>query len=79
MLRTLAGAIPRPLNVLAGPGAPPVEELAALGVRRVSVGTAIAEAAYGTARRAVVELLTAGTYGALAGGIDYGELNAMLG
>jgi 2-methylisocitrate lyase-like PEP mutase family enzyme len=73
----LAEAIPRPLNVLAGPGAPPVAELAALGVRRVSVGTAIAEAAYGTARRAMVELLTAGTYGELAGGIDYGELNAL--
>ena len=79
VLRKLAEAIPRPLNVLAGPGAPAVGELAALGVRRVSVGTAIAEAAYGTARRAVVELLTAGTYEGLAGGIDYGELNAMLG
>ena len=78
VLRQLAEAIPHPLNVLAGPGAPPVGELAALGVRRVSVGTSIAEAAYGTVRRAAVELLTSGTYGELAGGIDYGELNAIL-
>lgn len=78
VLRELAAAIPRPLNVLVGPGAPPVAELAALGVRRVSVGTGIAQAAYGTARRAAVELLTSGTYGELAGGIGYGELNALL-
>jgi 2-methylisocitrate lyase-like PEP mutase family enzyme len=38
VLRTLAGAIDRPLNVLAIPGASPVE-LGALGVRRVSTGS----------------------------------------
>lgn len=78
VLRELVDAVPRPLNVLAGPGAPAVPELAALGVRRVSIGTAIAEAAYGVAHRAAAELLTKGTYGALAGGIDYGELQAVL-
>jgi 2-methylisocitrate lyase-like PEP mutase family enzyme len=78
VLRELVAAIPRPLNAMAGPGAPPVAELAALGVRRVSIGAAIALAAYGLVRRAAVELLTEGTYGGMAGGVDYAELNALL-
>ena len=78
VLRTLAAEIPRPLNVLAGPGAPSVPELASLGVRRVSLGTALAEAAYGAARRAAAEVLTSGTYSSLEGGIGYGELQALL-
>jgi 2-methylisocitrate lyase-like PEP mutase family enzyme len=78
VLRRLVAEVAVPLHVLAGPGAPPVAELAALGVRRVSVGTAIAEAAYGVVRRAAVELLSAGTYAALAGGVDYAELNGLL-
>lgn len=78
VLRTLAAEIPRPLNVLAGPGAPSVPELGDLGVRRVSLGTALAEAAYATARRAATEVLTTGTYTALEDAIDYGELQALL-
>jgi 2-methylisocitrate lyase-like PEP mutase family enzyme len=77
-LRELAGLLPVPLNVMAGPGAPAVAELAALGVRRISVGTAIAQAAYATARRGARGLLNGGTYDSLAGGVDYGELNALL-
>ncbi|MBB5780416.1 isocitrate lyase/PEP mutase family protein [Nonomuraea jabiensis] len=73
----LAGG-PLPLNVMAGPGAPPVERLAAAGVARVSVGSAIAQAAYACAARAAAELLDGGTYAALADGLDYGGLNALL-
>jgi 2-methylisocitrate lyase-like PEP mutase family enzyme len=69
---------PVPINVMAGPGAPPVAELQAVGVRRVSVGTAVAEAAYGAARRAVTELLTTGGYDAMAGGLPYGTINEAL-
>jgi 2-methylisocitrate lyase-like PEP mutase family enzyme len=69
---------PLPVAVMAGPGAPPVAELAAAGAVRVSLGTAIAQAAYGVAARAAAELLTAGTYSASEGGIDYGEMNAAL-
>lgn len=74
----LARSIPAPLNVLAGPGAPPVAQLAELGVRRVSVGSAIAQAAYALTRRAALELLGPGTYDALAGGLGYAALNAAL-
>ena len=50
---------PRPVNVLIGPrsGAVPFARLAALGVRRVSVGGAIARAAYGAALEAGQALL----------------------
>jgi 2-methylisocitrate lyase-like PEP mutase family enzyme len=67
-----------PLNVFGGPGAPPVGELAALGVARVSVGSDLAAAAYAVARRAARELYESGTYTALAGGVEFGELNALL-
>jgi 2-methylisocitrate lyase-like PEP mutase family enzyme len=77
-VQLLVGAIDAPLNVMAGPGAPSVAELAALGVARVSVGSGIAQAAHALVRRAARELLDAGTYDALAGGLDYGELNALL-
>ncbi|MEU1274889.1 isocitrate lyase/phosphoenolpyruvate mutase family protein [Streptomyces sp. NPDC005799] len=75
----LVDGVDGPLNVMAGPGAPSVPELAALGVARVSTGSAIAQAVHALVRAAARELLTAGTYGSLAGGLDYGELNTLLG
>ncbi|MFI6781116.1 isocitrate lyase/phosphoenolpyruvate mutase family protein [Micromonospora sp. NPDC050276] len=77
-IRALVQAVPAPLNVLAGPGAPAVQELARLGVARVSLGSSVAEAAYTVARRAADEALGAGTYGALADALDYGTLNALM-
>ncbi|MET9658921.1 isocitrate lyase/phosphoenolpyruvate mutase family protein [Streptomyces sp. NPDC006510] len=77
-VRTLAGSTSLPLNVLAGPGAPSVSELAGAGVARISAGSSIAEAAYGLVRRAARELLTQGTTAALEGGYDYATLNALL-
>ncbi|TCC10884.1 isocitrate lyase/PEP mutase family protein [Kribbella soli] len=56
---------PLPLNVMVGPGAPTVAELADLGVVRISVGPAITSAAYALATAAAKELLTTGTYEAL--------------
>ncbi|MFD4555120.1 isocitrate lyase/phosphoenolpyruvate mutase family protein [Streptomyces sp. NPDC058469] len=77
-VKELADGIDAPLNVLVGPGAPPVAELAALGVARVSAGSSIALAAYAVVRRAARELLDTGTYDAQAGGLGYGELNSLL-
>jgi len=56
-----------PVNVLALPDAPPVAELRALGVRRVSTGGALAFTAYGALVRAAAELRSSGTYGYWAG------------
>lgn len=72
----LVKASPLPINAMAWPGAPTVAEFAAAGVRRVSVGTAICQAAYSVAQRAATELLTTGTYTELAGALDFGSINA---
>jgi len=77
-ISALVAGIPAPLNILAGPGAPDVAQLAKLGVARVSVGSSIAAAAYGVVRRATEELMSTGGYTELAGGLDYGEVNALL-
>ncbi|WP_030713815.1 isocitrate lyase/PEP mutase family protein [Streptomyces sp. NRRL F-2580] len=74
----LAKGIDAPLNILLGPDAPAVAELGALGVSRVSLGSWVAEAAYAVVRRAAEELLSDGTYGALAHSLPYGDLNALL-
>ncbi|MFI1004653.1 isocitrate lyase/phosphoenolpyruvate mutase family protein [Streptomyces galbus] len=76
-VKLLVEGVRAPLNVMAGPGAPPVAELAGLGVARVSVGSGIAQAAHALVRRAARELLEAGTYGSLADGLDYGALNTL--
>ncbi|WP_433162569.1 isocitrate lyase/PEP mutase family protein [Kribbella sp. CA-247076] len=65
-IRELVAGSPLPVNIMAGPGAPTVAELAALGVTRISVGPAITTAAYDLATAAARELLTTGTYEILA-------------
>lgn len=76
VLAELVKVAPLPINAMAGPGAPSVAEFASAGVRRVSVGTAISQAAYTVASRAAAELLTAGTYTELAEALDFGSINA---
>ena len=62
-IRAVVDAVEKPVNVLALPTAPPVAELAAAGVARVSVGGAFAFAALGAAVEAADELRSQGTYG----------------
>jgi 2-methylisocitrate lyase-like PEP mutase family enzyme len=62
-LRTLLSSVDRPVNVLVVPGAPSVDELAELGVARVSVGGAFAYAALAGLVDAATELRDHGTYG----------------
>ena len=77
-IRSIAAAIALPLNVMVLPHLPPVAELAALGVRRVSAGAAIAQAAYTVARRAATRFLADGVYDAMfESPADYSELNAL--
>ncbi|MGP3968909.1 isocitrate lyase/PEP mutase family protein [Streptomyces sp. 6N223] len=78
LVSALAEGIDAPLNVLAGPGAPPVAELAAAGAARISVGSALADAAYALADRAARELLGKGTYEALADGVGFQRLNSLM-
>lgn len=74
-IRALVGGISVPVNIMVGPGSINVRELGSLGVSRVSLGSCVAQAAYAIAQRAAVELLTDGTYGSVADGLDYGTLN----
>lgn len=61
-IAAIVGAVDRPVNVLALADAPPVPQLAHLGVARVSVGGAFAFAALGALAEAGRELLDGGTY-----------------
>lgn len=76
-VRELTKGIAAPVNILVGPGAPAVDELAKAGVARASLGSAVAEAAYAVVRRAAEEMLTRGTYISVEDGFPYGELNAL--
>ncbi|MGZ6123974.1 MAG: isocitrate lyase/phosphoenolpyruvate mutase family protein, partial [Myxococcales bacterium] len=77
LIARLAKEIRGPLNILAGPSSPPLAALERAGVRRVSVGSSIARAAYGLARSSAFELLR-GRYPDLGSGIPYAELQALL-
>ena len=77
VISALVEGIDAPLNILVGPGSPPVAELGALGVARVSAGSSIAAAAYSLGQRAVEELLASGTYTSVEGARSYGELNGL--
>lgn len=63
-IRTVCRSVNRPVNVVMGmPGASfGVAELAAAGVKRISVGSALCRAAIGTFVRAAKEMQQAGTF-----------------
>jgi 2-methylisocitrate lyase-like PEP mutase family enzyme len=76
-IRGLVEATSAPLNVLAT-GAPPVDELAALGVARISVGSGPILAALGLIQRAADEYLRDGTYTAMTqGAMSYPDANRL--
>lgn len=77
-IAALAARIPVPVNILVGAGAPPVPELGRLGVARASLGSDVALAALAVVRAATRELLTRGTYGAVAEMLAYGEVDGLL-
>jgi 2-methylisocitrate lyase-like PEP mutase family enzyme len=62
----LAREIGGPLNVIAGPPAPPLGDLEQLGVRRASLGPRVVQATLGLIRRIAAELRDRGTYAAMA-------------
>lgn len=68
---------PRPVNVLVGSPGLTVAQLASLGVRRISVGGALARAAWGGFVRAAREILDQGTFGGFTGATPHGELEKL--
>ncbi|WP_454688615.1 isocitrate lyase/PEP mutase family protein [Achromobacter aloeverae] len=68
---------PKPVNVLvSGPSDFTLQDLAAMGVRRVSVGGALARAAWGGAMRAA-QLLAQGRFDGFADAAPGAQLNAL--
>jgi 2-methylisocitrate lyase-like PEP mutase family enzyme len=67
---------PKPVNVGVGSDFTTVAALAAIGVRRISVGGALARAAWTGFLAAAQEIAEHGTFGALRGAIGGADLNA---
>lgn len=77
-IRQIVQAVDSPVNVLAGPAAPPIPELAKLGVARVSIGGGAALATLGLLRQIAQELKEQGTYSKIAEyALTHAEGNAM--
>jgi 2-methylisocitrate lyase-like PEP mutase family enzyme len=71
---------PRPVNVLVGTAALrlPLEELAGLGVKRVSLGSALARVAYGAMMQAAEGLHQRGNLSFVGDAVTYATINDML-
>jgi len=71
---------PKPVNLLIGwPGGLSVAEAADLGVRRISIGGALARSAWGAFMRSARDILDNGSFNSFADGYPAGELNKMFG
>ena len=79
-IRTVCAAVRKPVNVVMGlKGASlSVAELAALGVRRISVGSALSRAALGAFVRAAREIREHGTFTFAEEAIPYAEANEFM-
>jgi 2-methylisocitrate lyase-like PEP mutase family enzyme len=62
-IAVVVSSVDRPVNVLAMPGCPTIDELAELGVGRISVGGSLAYVALAALIDAATELKDEGTYG----------------
>jgi 2-methylisocitrate lyase-like PEP mutase family enzyme len=71
----VSAVAPLPVNVLIGAEGSSVADLAAMGVRRISVGGALARTAWAGFLEAAREIATQGTFTALARGAPGAELN----
>ena len=66
---------PKPVNALVGSDFATVAELAEAGVRRISVGGALARAAWGGFLQAAKEIAETGTFTGLARAVPFAEIN----
>jgi 2-methylisocitrate lyase-like PEP mutase family enzyme len=78
-IRAIVEAVaPKPVNVLMSSNTGlTVADLAALGVRRVSVGSALSRVAWGAFLRAARSIAGDGSFASLEGAASFGELNAL--
>jgi len=78
-IRTLVRSVDRPVNVVMGLAGSPfdVAGLSAMGVKRISVGSALARRAYGALRDAAREMLERGSFRFAEAAAPYAELDAL--
>lgn len=76
-IRTVVQAVaPKPVNVLVGADFTTVRELAALGVRRISTGGALARASWAGFLAAAREIAGHGTFHELGKAVPFADINA---
>lgn len=68
---------PRPVNVLMSAPGLRLQQLADLGVRRVSVGSALARTAWGAFMRAAKAIVASGTFDAFSDAASFADLDAI--
>ena len=77
-MAAIAAAIdPMPLNIMAVPGLPPIEALRRYGVRRLSAGSSIAQAAWGCTSRLAAGFLAGDVGEMFTAAAEYGKMNAL--
>lgn len=79
-IAAVVSSVDRPVNVIMGLEGVQLSlsELAALGVKRVSVGSALSRAALGALLRGAREMREHGTFTFSADAVSYGDVSAML-
>jgi len=75
-IRAVVSAVaPRPVNVLVGSGFTTAAELEQAGVRRISVGGALARTAWGAFYEAATEIRDKGVFSRMASGVPFASMN----
>ncbi|SDC90457.1 isocitrate lyase/PEP mutase family protein [Actinokineospora iranica] len=79
-IRAVCESVDRPVNVLAAGVAAkyPISKLAALGARRISLGSALPRAAITAALLAAQEIAESGTFTLAAGAMSYAKVNELM-
>ncbi len=78
MIAAIVQGVSLPVNVMARPGLPDHAQLARLGVRRLSVGGAISQAAWGLSMRLARGFLAGDVCDLYQGAASWAELNAIM-
>jgi methylisocitrate lyase len=77
IIAVVKAVAPKPVNVAAGSGSTTVADLAGAGVRRISVGSALARAASTGFLHAAREIAEQGTFDSLSAAAPFADVNAL--
>ena len=79
IIAVVKAVAPKPVNVLVGADFATVEQLGKMGVRRISVGGALARAAWTGFLTAATEIATQGTFKTLGEAVPFANVNSLFG